>query len=98
MTFEIELTDNQVTGLTANATHNGKDIAEYVAWRIQQDADRGYNDYLKSTLASIQEKLLATPSILADVEAVVDVKKAEVEEAARAALEAAMAEELVKEE
>jgi hypothetical protein len=41
MSYET-LTDNQKAGIDYNAAHNKKSTQQYIQWRLEQDADRGY--------------------------------------------------------
>ena len=91
-----DLTDNQKLGIQHNATHNGRTVEEYTQWRLEQDADRGYQDYIKSGLASITAKLMSEPTILTTVEATADteIEKIQAEKEAEAKL---AEEEVIKE-
>jgi hypothetical protein len=66
------LTDNQKAGLDFNAVHNNLTLDEYLDRLMANDGDRGFRELTSLNLAGITTKLAAEPSIIADIEAVVD--------------------------
>jgi hypothetical protein len=74
MKYEITLTDEQDTGIAYWAEHNSMIPEAFILKIAAEYADRGIKEAGATKLASITAKLTAEPTILADVEAVVDAK------------------------
>ena len=72
--MEIILTKEQETGIAYQANHMGMEVEAYVAFRVQQDADRGNLELKKASISSIQSNLIAEPSIIDEVKIIVDEK------------------------
>ena len=73
MSYET-LTDNQKAGIDHNASHNGMELDAYLDRLMANDGERGYRELVQAQMAGITTKLVSEPTILAEVEAVVDEK------------------------
>ena len=66
------LSDNQKAGLDYNSQHNNLSLDEYLDRLMANDGDKGFRELTSLNLTSITTKLAAEPTILTDIEAVVD--------------------------
>ena len=69
MSYET-LTDNQKAGLAYNAAHNKKSTLQYIQWRLEQDADRGYAEMQAMIAAG-----LPLPEVVPEPEPVEEIAK-----------------------
>jgi hypothetical protein len=44
--YQVTLTPEQEIGVSFRAAHNQREVNAYVQWRVEQDADAGYAEYL----------------------------------------------------